>query len=298
MALYLGNKRLKLQIGSYSCHLNLGTPLSASYLTFSSPSVFSIYVNEPLWDGSLEYSLNTRTWASWDGSKITGKVVYIRGTKNTKIGGNADKPWSILGTDVSCRGNIENLLDYKTVKAGEHPAMAKDCYLGMFRDCTGLISSPELPATALTERCYASMFRNCSSLLVPPELPATTLTTACYLGMFFDCTSLESIPELPATELPIMCYCNMFKNCAKIRLSPEQTDVYTKPYRVPVAGSGAISGPTSLQDMFANTGGVFSGTPSINTTYYLHEPDIVRIASSDNIVLKDLNGMYLTCRRQ
>ena len=275
MGLYFGNERVKLHAGSYDSHLNHYIAPPITYLTFSSPNTFSISVSNPLWDGTLEYSTNKTSWATWDGSEISGTVLYIRGTDNTKIGGDASKPWGISGTNISCNGNIENLLDYQTVLTGEHPSMADDCYLGMFRDCTGLITAPELPATTLTYRCYGSMFRNCTNLTASPELPATTLTTACYLGMFYDCTSLTTIPELPATTLPAMCYSIMFYNCTGIKFSSTQTSAYTKAYRIPTTGTGTIASPTSLNNMFANTGGTFTGTPSINTTYYLDESNTI-----------------------
>jgi hypothetical protein len=86
----------------------------------------------------------------------------------------------LSGTNISIRGNIENLLDYATVANGEHPIMASYCYSGMFAECASLTTAPELPATTLADSCYTSMFGQCTSLTIAPELPATILADNCY----------------------------------------------------------------------------------------------------------------------
>jgi hypothetical protein len=111
------------------------------------------------------------------------------------------------------------------------------------------------------------MFYGCTSLTTIPELPATTLADRCYYSMFQGCTSLTTIPELPATTLADYCYTAMFQGCSNIKLSATQTGVYQTPYRIPTSGSGT-TGTESLDSMFSNTGGTFTGTPAINTTYY------------------------------
>ena len=77
----------------------------------------------------------------------------------------------------------------------------------------------------------------------------------------------------------------MFNGCTKIKLSSTQTEEYTQEYRIPTFGTGTTA-IDALTDMFASTGGTFTGTPSINTTYYL---------STDNMIVRDtevatLNG--------
>ena len=77
----------------------------------------------------------------------------------------------------------------------------------------------------------------------------------------------------------------MFNGCTKIKLSSTQTEEYTQEYRIPTFGAGTTA-IDALTDMFTNTGGTFTGTPSINTTYYL---------STDNMIVRDtevatLNG--------
>lgn len=246
------------------------------YLSFLGNEDFTLktYNTSKNWDGTLEYSTDASTWNTWDGTTAissSGGKLYLRGTGNTKIaGGSSAYRFVFTGTDalkIACEGNIENLLDYETVSAGGHPIMAEYCYGYMFRNCTALTTAPALPATTLADRCYRYMFDGCTSLTTSPELPATTLTVGCYYGMFQGCTSLTTAPELPATTLANYCYQNMFYGCTKIKLSTTKTGEYQTAYRIPKSGTGTTA-TNALQNMFYGTGGTFTGTPSINTTYY------------------------------
>jgi hypothetical protein len=274
-----------------------------NYLTFSSPNSFTLKVgdNTKHWDGTLEYSTDTSTWNTWDGttalSADNGKL-YMRGIGNTRITDAnialVGWRWVLTGSEISCNGNIENLLDYQTVANGTHPTMADNafnsmfynctaltkapelpattladnCYASMFVGCTNLIIAPELPATTLTLSCYGSMFHGCTNLTNPPKLPATTLAEACYMDMFAGCTNLIAVPELPATNLIKYCYFQMFQECAKIKLSTTQTGDYQTAYRIPTSGTGATATNNTMIYMFSDTGGTFTGNPAINTTYY------------------------------
>ena len=200
------------------------------YLTFSSPSSFTLRVNDATkhWDGTLEYSTDTSTWSTWDGTTTlssatsgSDNVLYLRGTGNTVItGDNSNCKWVLAGSDIACIGNIENLLDYTTVKSWAHPTMANFCYAYMFYGCTSLTQAPALPATTLANYCYQQMFQNCTSLTQAPALPATTLAGRCYKYMFSGCTSLTQAPALPATTLAANCYYSMFQNCASLTQAP------------------------------------------------------------------------------
>ena len=277
-------------------------------LEFASASPFTISVSSPKWDGTLEYS-NGKEWTPWDGSEISsgkgenGHCIYIRGTGNTIISGSSSVltyQWTLNGTDIECNGNIEKLLDYTTVLAGRHPTMASYCYKALFMFCDALIKAPSLPATTLASSCYYSMFSNCINLIEAPSLPATTLASSCYYSMFCNCRnlikapslpattladycyrkmfescrSLTEIPCLPATTLPVECYFWMFASCDKIKVSSTETGTYTKAYRVPSVGDGT-GNTSSMQNMFFNTGGTFTRTPEINTTYYLDSSNTI-----------------------
>ena len=198
-------------------------------LTFDGNEDFTLktYNTTKNWDGTLEYSTDTKTWNIWDGTEISSAAskLYLRGTGNTKItGDSADPRFVFTGTDalkIACKGNIENLLDYETVIAGGHPTMADYCYRTMFYNCTALTTAPELPATTLASYCYQNMFYGCTSLTTAPALPATTLAGNCYQNMFYGCTALTTAPALPATTLANYCYNSMFYGCASLTTAPE-----------------------------------------------------------------------------
>ena len=332
------------------------------YLTFSSPSSFTLAVNDATkhWDGTLEYSTDTSAWSAWDGTTTlssttsgSDNVLYLRGIGNTVITGKKNSyKWVFTGSNIACIGNIENLLDYETVKSGAHPTMANYCYYYMFDGCTGLIQAPALPATTMNGHCYSRMFygctgltqapalpattlaaycyeymfRGCTSLTQAPALPATTVASYCYYGMFYGCTSLTQAPALPATTMINYCYSNMFdgctgltqvpalpatklatccyrwmfngctgltqvpalpatklaescykymfQGCISLKLSSTQTGEYTQEYRIPSSGTGTTAN-TALVEMFTDTGGTFTGSPAINTTYYLSNTNTV-----------------------
>ena len=130
-----------------------------------------------------------------------------------------------------------------------------------------------------------NMFNGCTNLAHAPALPATALAYTCYHSMFRGCTSRAQAPDLPATVLANNCYNGMFQNCTGIKLSTAQTGEYKVAYRIPTTETGTTA-TNALIDMFTSTGGTFTGTPEINTTYYL---------SSDNMVVREteiatLNG--------
>ena len=254
------------------------------YLTFSSPNSFTLAVGDATkhWDGIVEYSTDTSVWATWDGTTTlssvasgSDNVLYLRGTGNTVITGNTNQyRWKLTGSDIFCIGNTENLLDYATVESGAHPTMADYCYSYMFYGCTALTQAPALPATTLADYCYSYMFYGCTALTQAPALPATTLTDYCYRGMFEDCTSLIQVPALPATTLASNCYDRMFFGCTSLKLSSTQTGEYMQEYRIPSSGAG-VTASNALVYMFGSTGGTFTDTPEINTTYYLSNTNTV-----------------------
>ena len=173
------------------------------------------------------------------------------------------------------------------IKAPVLPAttLVVGCYGGMFYGCTSLTQAPALPATTLANQCYYGMFIGCTSLAQAPALPATTLANQCYCEMFQGCTALTQAPALPATTLAEECYAMMFLGCTSLKLCPVKGGEYTIAYRIPSSGTGTTA-TNALAEMFTNTGGMFTGAPAINTTYYL---------SSGNMIVREteiatLNG--------
>jgi hypothetical protein len=194
-----------------------------NFLEFISDSQFTITAPKK-WDGKIEYNTGDG-WKVWDGKAITSNAslhyVYLRGTNNGVITGdneNAENRWILSGTNIKCNGNIEYLLDYKTVKAGGHPEMDQFCYMAMFYDAAGLVKAPDLPATTISNSCYRMMFKNCRNLVeIPDELPAMTTVHRCYAEMFAGCTSIVNAPNLPATNAANTCYSRMFQGCTSLK---------------------------------------------------------------------------------
>lgn len=205
--------------------------------------------NNKKWNGTLQYSTDGIAWNTWSGGSTTlsssDKKLYLRGIGNTSMASGSYNYTNFAfsgASEIHCYGNIETLLDYQTVLNGNHPTMA--------------------------ENCFQYLFTNCSTLITPPELPATTLSKNCYFSIFSNCTKLNKLPKLPATTLAAGCYYHMFYKCSSIKLSATQTGEYQIPYRIPTTGTGTGSTDSGVADMFENTGGTFTGTPSVNTTYY------------------------------
>ncbi len=273
-------------------------------IAFTSASSFTIGTtnSKRTWRGEIQYSTDGMSWSVWNGTSAissgSAKTIFMKGTHNDAItrssgASNPVNPWVITGTAVSCYGNIEGLMCYDAALVGEHIEMYSYCcqqmfynntclvtapkltattlanyaYQEMFRGCTGLTAAPELPATTLANYCYKGMFYGCTALATAPQLPATTLANYCYQQMFFQCTALTQLPNLPATTLTSSCYNQMFYRCTNIKLSETKTGIYQTPYRVPQSGTGT-DGTNSMTNMFAYTGGTFTGTPTNNTTYY------------------------------
>ena len=224
-------------------------------LTFISESVFSLGIDHPehYWDGELQYSANGRNWTMWDGLTTltavdngSAYILMLRGIGNTVIadGYTSWGKWVITGTDVACYGNIETLLDYATVKNGEHPTVGAGCFAGMFYGCAALVTAPEIGCVSLPTQCCEGMFRDCVNLVTLPRLYATNFGAG-------------------------QCCQSMFQGCSKIKLSETKTAEYQTPYRLPSKGTGTSeSGATGLKWMFDGTGGTFTGDPALNTTYY------------------------------
>ena len=208
------------------------TPTAETYLTFSSPNSFTLQTANTTanWDGTLEYSTDKTNWSTWNGTSIssasdgTNHNIYLRGINNTYITGNANNKQFTFptGSNISCSGNIENLLDYATVAQDNHPTMANYCFRRWLYQCTKIVdcSNLILGALVLSDYCYTTMFYQCSNLITAPSLPATTLSTYCYGHMFYECTSLTSAPSLPATTIQYESYQYMFYGCSSLTTAP------------------------------------------------------------------------------
>ena len=250
-----------------------------NFLTFSSPNTFTLEVVDHLqyFDGTLQYSTDATNWSVWDGTTVlsssqsgTTKYLYMRGTNTTYITGKTASStkahWVLTGSNISCNGNIETLLDYQTVANNQHPTMADYCFDYLFSGNTKLIVAPELPATTLSVRCYQKMFDGCTGLTTAPELPATSLDSYCYSSMFYNCTSLKTAPNLPATTLADGCYSSMFYNCTSLKTAPNLPAI-TLPY---YCYQTMFYGCTSLTTPAKMAGGTTQATAGFQCCYRMY----------------------------
>jgi len=198
-----------------------------SALEFCSDGNFTLSVENPNWNGTIEYSENKgKTWVIWHGEELSGKAnksIYLRGSDNTRITGQDQEEMKIhwLYTGKSIKGNIESLLDYKKVQENKHPTMDPYCYTWMFYNCTSLVEVPDLLSPNLSIGCYMDMFHGCTSLEVPPsELPATIVHENSYRSLFRECASLKITPKMPATLVERNGYCTMFQGCTSLEVPP------------------------------------------------------------------------------
>lgn len=211
---------------------------NAPYLTFHSPSEFSISSVTKRWNGTMEYSTDTINWTTWTGSQITAAQVgdgaqagdgeyylYLRGSGNTTVSATsstASGAWTLTGSNISCEGDIENLREWN----GTPSTMAAYCYQQMFMNQAALVKAPRLSATTLANSCYAYMFQG-TSITTAPELPVMSLPTYCYLQMFCNCKNLTAAPALPATAINNGCYSAMFSGCSSLVSAPSELPAAT-----------------------------------------------------------------------
>ena len=231
-------------------YYNPKVPKGPNYLKFTAEEDNSTISLNSKTSPNMKYSLNGGDWTQWDYSAITlntGDTVRMKGNNSNGFskGFSSCNKFKMTGK-ISASGNIMSLLHDDDFE-GKLIIPCDHCFYEMFYECTSLTTTPELPATTLTNscyeemfksctaltnvhttlpattltiNCYSSMFSGCTSLTIAPELPATTLANGCYSQMFFGCSSLVAAPELPATTLALHCYAGMFMNCTSLTTAP------------------------------------------------------------------------------
>lgn len=214
-------------------------------------------------DIHIQTSINGSTWTDWDGTAITlnnGQYRYIRNTTNTLS--DAFNNFSfVMSGKISATGDISSLINYKSLSLPDY------CFYKLFYNCASLIHAPELPSTALSSSCYKLMFAHCTSLITTPKLPAEYLFDSSYQQMFLGCSSLTKISKIggdyfsPATSSN--CYQSMFEDCTSLKVNQNGTGT-----KIITAGQ---PGTNIYTDMFTNTAGTFTGTPTQGNTYYWYE---------------------------
>lgn len=186
------------------------------YLTFTAEEATTLTLeqNRSIEPHKLLKSSDAVNWTEWENpstngiSLNAGESVYLKSYEETPPGTRGKN--QIAYNNFSSTGKIKCDGDIRSIVRLIVPFDYKYWFQRLFKDCTTLTKSPELPATDIIDYCYFYMFDGCTSLTTPPELPATTLYTYCYAYMFRNCTSLTTSPELPATTLAGNCYQYMF----------------------------------------------------------------------------------------
>lgn len=184
--------------------------------------------------GNIYNSQNsyTRITATTGGVEFSGYLMALH--RNRDIYDN-------INTFPLSLGSLRNLFSGCTaLYSAEYLIMptntAPGCYYNLFKDCTNLVTAPELLGRELNNACYAYMFTNCSSLEKAPDLPATTLTQDCYYHMFENCTSLVKGPTISVYDVgsssPNYCCSAMFFGCSKLNYV-ELPNLVTAPYNNP-----------------------------------------------------------------
>ena len=141
----------------------------------------------------IQYKLNNGQWQNWDLSAVSlsdGDKMYLKSDDEIPISESTSiyKYFMMTGS-IAASGNIMSLLNFSDT-------LTDYAFYNLFKNCTSLITAPELHATTLAKSCYYYMFQQCTSLTQAPELPATTLTNACYAYMFYYCTKLNYVKAL------------------------------------------------------------------------------------------------------
>ena len=196
----------------------------SKYLTFTSEGTTRVSLTNNLGNAPvLYYSLDKLEWTQWDYSELSFTAetpLYICGDnpKGFSSGSSKISRFTTEGDSFSVSGDIMSLLDFNNDLS---VIPSSYCFNGLFSQCAGLTTAPDLPATTLTRCCYNYLFSGCSSLRIAPTLPATTLDVGCYEGMFQGCSSLTSAPALPATTMAQSCYHFMFYGCSSLTDAPE-----------------------------------------------------------------------------
>lgn len=224
-----------------------------NYLCFTANTAWSTVALTKTWSPTSITLETSSDWNNWTthtiGSTITlsnvWDKVYFRNTSTTTTWfttASANRYQFSLGGSINASWDITYLINKNSTKV----LPANWCFYNLFRSQTALRTTPELPATTLTDYCYYYMFWWCSNLTTPPKvlpamsvptsaygymfrdswitvapkLPATTLTgNSNYISMF-QSTKITDAPELPATVLTNSCYNYMFANCANLVTPP------------------------------------------------------------------------------
>jgi len=127
---------------------------------------------------NMQYSYDKEEWLEYnEGDFIIlgqGETIYCRGLNKewgnyrTNIGYHQ---FEINNGKIAAAGNFFTLInyvdnDYTLPKWIKYPASLRDMYgfYNCFKDCTSLVTAPDLKTETLEYQCYYGMFNGCSNL--------------------------------------------------------------------------------------------------------------------------------------
>jgi hypothetical protein len=117
----------------------------------------------------------------------------MKGSQNSQVSNGTS--WVLSGSNISCSGNIANLVDADIVDSQGYLNMADYCFSSMFAENASLISAPTLSFNRpLTKQCCSSMFLNCINLTTVPTISADSIREKSLYQAFKGCTKLPRAP--------------------------------------------------------------------------------------------------------
>lgn len=166
-------------------------------------------------------------------------------------------------------------------------------YYGMFLGCANLEDAPFMNCAGTAGSFYSSTFEG-TKLKEPPIIMPNETSGGdfryMFKGKFLDNQlvkgapialkplswallqfnemyagqpALVRMPRIREFNKSVDCS-SMFKGCSSLKISDTQDATYQYAFTLPATGT--------FTDMFANTGGTFTGTPTAGTTYYTDHP--------------------------
>lgn len=228
---------------------------------------------------------------SWYAMKITGSNITLSGTlealldaETVSLGGHP----TMAGSTFQCAFRelpIVSAEDLVMPPCSSYPYRA---FYGTFCDIPTLVYPPKiLPALFLNTASIQELFINNTSMVSPPMILAVNASGFghCLYRLFDGCSALTETPPIlmktsnadnekifkgcsSITRLPRITvaakYIDAFRDCSNIKVSETQDATYQYAFTLPSGGT--------YTNMFANTGGTFTGTPTAETTYYTDKP--------------------------
>lgn len=212
-------------------------------LTFIAQQANSTVKYNALTNTTAEYSYDNINWTDAGNVTITlanvGDKVYYRGTITNNLSVQASTVRFVMTGKIAASGSIMSMYNKNS---DDTVITYTRSFANMFRNCTSLTETPEMPATTVSGYCYEYMYQGCSNLISSKEILAETIGGYSMHAMFSGCSNLVNGPtKLYATRSDSVCYKEMFNGCSKLINAPEimLTSVY-------------YSGQTAIVDALVN----------------------------------------------